>query len=44
LAAEVLERIGELCKIEHHIHGRAPEKRRAARQEQAVPVLNVLHA
>jgi len=44
LAAEVLERIRELYKIEHQIHCRAPEERRATRQEQAVPVLNALHA
>jgi transposase len=43
LAAEVLDRIGKLYQIEHHIHGRSPEERLAAKEAQAVPILSALH-
>ena len=44
LAKEALERIGGLYQIEDHIRGSSPAKRRAARQQYAVPLLNALHA
>jgi transposase len=43
LAKEALERIGALYQIEDHIRGRSPERRLAARQQHAVPLLESLH-
>ena len=39
LAKEAIERMGALYQIEDHIRGSSPEKRLAARQRYAVPVL-----
>jgi len=44
LAREALDRIGQLYKIETAIRGQSAEKRRAARQKYAVPLLAALHA
>jgi hypothetical protein len=44
IATEALERIAQLFAIETTLHGRTPEQRCAARQEQAVPLLVALHA
>ena len=44
VAFEALERIGALYKIEAEIRGKSPDERRAARQAQALPRLNELHA
>jgi len=43
IAAEALTRIGGLYAIESAIRGRAPEERKAARQEHAGPLLAELH-
>jgi len=44
LAREALDRIGQLYKIETAIRGQSADKRRAARQKYAVPLLATLHA
>jgi hypothetical protein len=44
IAAEALERIGQLYAIEAEIRGRAPDERRATRQARAGPLLEALHA
>jgi hypothetical protein len=44
IAKEALERIGRLYEIETAIRGQSAEKRRAQRQQYAVPLLNELHA
>ncbi len=44
LAREALDRIGQLYKIETAIRGQSADKRRAARQKYAVPLLAALHA
>lgn len=44
IAKEALDRFGELYRIEDEIRGRAPQERRAARQQLAVPRLNAFHA
>jgi transposase len=44
LAKEALERIAELFAIEERINGRPPPERLAARQQDAVPLLNELKA
>jgi transposase len=44
LAQEALECLGAPYKIEEEIRGRSARERQAARQERAVPLLNVLHA
>lgn len=44
LAAEALKRIGALYGIEDAIRGKPPRERLAARDVQAVPVLESLHA
>ena len=44
LAREALDRIGQLYKIEAAIRGQSADKRRAARQKHAVPLLDALHA
>jgi transposase len=44
LAREALDRIGQLYKIETTIRGQSAAKRRAARQQYAVPLLAALHA
>jgi hypothetical protein len=43
LAKEALDRIGGLYQIEDHIRGGSPEKRQAARQRYAVPLLKDLY-
>lgn len=43
LAKEAIERIGGLYQIEGHIRGSSPDKRLAARQRYAVPLLKSLH-
>jgi transposase len=42
LAKEALERIAELFAIEAQVNGRPPPERLAARQQDAVPLLNEL--
>jgi transposase len=42
VAAEVLERIAALYRIEAEIRGRSAEVRRLARQERSLPILNAL--
>ena len=42
VAHELLERIGELFKIEADIRGRSPDERLKARTEQAIPKLDAL--
>ncbi len=42
IAAEAIERIGQLYAIEGEIRGRPPEQRRAVRQARARPVLDSL--
>jgi transposase len=44
LAKEALDRFAELYAIEAQIRGRAPEERRAVRQEHAVPLLKAFRA
>jgi transposase len=44
IAKEALERIGKLYEIERAIRGQSAGKRRAQRQQYAVPLLNELHA
>jgi transposase len=44
IAFEALERIGALYDIEHQIRGRPPDKRAAARQVRAGPLLEDLRA
>ncbi|WP_041682543.1 IS66 family transposase [Pusillimonas sp. T7-7] len=44
ITTHVLDRIGALYKIESGIRGSPPEVRRAARQEQAEPIVIALHA
>ena len=44
IAAEALERIGQLYAIEAEIRGRPPDERRATRQARAGPLLEALHA
>ena len=43
IAAEALDRIGELYGIEKDIRGRLPEERRSIRQARAGPLLQSLH-
>jgi len=43
LAKEAIERIGGLYQIEDHVRGSSPDKRLAARQQYAVPLLKSLH-
>ena len=42
IAAEMIDRIGELYAIEKEIRGRRPEERRAVRQERSKPVLDAM--
>ena len=42
IAAQALERIGELYAVEKDIRGRNPDARRAARQEKSRPIVNAL--
>jgi len=42
IAAEALERIGELYKIEAEIRGRSPDERRAQRQDRTKPLVESL--
>ena len=44
IAKGAVERIARLFALEAVLHGRNPQDRRAARQEQAVPLLAELHA
>jgi transposase len=44
IAAEALERIGQLYAIEAEIRGRPPDERRTLRQARAGPLLESLHA
>jgi transposase len=44
LAAEALQRIGELYAIEQRIAGKPPDLRRQVRQREALPLLNDLRA
>ena len=44
IAAEALERIGSLYAIESAVRGKLPEERRAARQQQAAPLIEQLRA
>ncbi len=44
IAEEALTRIAALYRIEKGIRGQAPERRRAVRQEQSVPLLDELEA
>jgi transposase len=44
IALEVMERMGELFSVEKAIHGFAPERRVAARQEHAKPRIEALKA
>ena len=44
VAAEALQRIGELYAIEDEIRGKPPDERRDARQARAGPLLADLHA
>jgi transposase len=44
VAFEALQRIGELYRIEREIKGCTPQERYRVRQEQAVPLLQALHA
>lgn len=44
VAAEVLQRIAALYAIESEIRGRAPDERRAVREQRARPVLDSMHA
>lgn len=43
IAAEALDRIGELYSIEKDIRGRLPDERRSIRQARAGPLLQSLH-
>jgi hypothetical protein len=43
LALEAVRRIDALFEIERAINGRAPEERRAMRQEKSKPLFDVLH-
>ena len=43
LAGEAIRRIGLLYAIEREIRGKSPERRRAIRQEHALPILKDLH-
>ena len=43
IAAEAIERIGQLYAIESEIRGRPPDERRQVRQARARPVLESLH-
>jgi transposase len=42
IAAEMIDRIGELYTIEKEIRGRRPDERRAVRQERSKPVLDAM--
>jgi len=42
IAAEMIDRIGELYAIEKEIRGRRPDERRAVRQERSKPVLDAM--
>ena len=44
LAAEVLQRIAVLYAIEREVRGQPPDRRKAARQSRASPLLEQLHA
>jgi transposase/transposase-like protein len=44
MAAEALERIGEIYAIEREIRGRSPSERQAVRQARSAPVLEDLRA
>jgi hypothetical protein len=44
VAAEALNRIGELYGIEQEIRGRPPDERRAVRRERSSPLLDALKA
>jgi len=44
IAAEALQRIAALYRIETDIRGRGPDERRAVRQERSVPLIAALHA
>ena len=44
IAAEALQRIAALYRIETDIRGRAPDERRAVRQERSGPLVGALHA
>ena len=44
VAAQALDRIGELYAVEQAIRGRPPDQRRAVRQERSRPALDALHA
>lgn len=44
IAEEALARIGALYRIERAIRGGTPEERRTARQREALPILQALHA
>ena len=44
IAAEALQRIAALYRIETDIRGRAPDERRAVRQERSSPLIVALHA
>jgi transposase len=43
IAAEAIERIGQLYRIENEIRGRPPDERRLVRQARTRPVLDSLH-
>ena len=42
IAAQALERIGELYAVEKDIRGRNPDERRSARQEKSRPIIDAL--
>jgi Transposase IS66 family/Reverse transcriptase (RNA-dependent DNA polymerase) len=44
VAAEAIERIGQLYAIEEEIHGRPPSERGEVRQKRSRPLLDSLHA
>jgi transposase len=44
LAAEAIQRIGQLYAIEEEIRGRPPEERREVRQKRSRPLMDSLHA